>query len=127
MAALIRRLDLYEDGRIELKEAKARILAAKAAIGRLEELREEEWVRGETADRMRSLYEFRIRRFKARFDDGDDGAIEEGSQNYQRLRRMILEAERGEVVRLRNEGTIDEQTMHRIERDLDLEDARLEI
>ena len=124
---LIRRLDFYEGGKVELKEAKARILAAKAAISRLEEIREEEWVRDETADRMRALYEYRIRRFKARFDDADDGAIEEGSQAYQRLRRQILEAERAEVVRLRNAGTIDEQTMHRIERDLDLEDARLEI
>ena len=124
---LIRRLDFFEGGKIELKESKARILAAKAAITRLEEIRVEEWVRDETADRMRALYEFRIRRFKARFDDGDDGAIEEGSQAYQRLRRQVLEAERAEVVRLRNVGTIDEQTMHRIERDLDLEDARLDI
>jgi CPA1 family monovalent cation:H+ antiporter len=127
LPALIRRLDFYDDRRIELKEAKARILAAKAAIERLDELRAEEWVRGETADRMRALYEFRIRRFRARFDDEDDGAIEEGSQSYQRLRRMILDAERGEVYRLRREGTIDDPTMHRIERDLDLEDARLDI
>jgi Na+/H+ antiporter len=127
LPALIRGLDFYDDRRIELKEAKARILAAKAAIERLEELRAEEWVRGETADRMRALYEFRIRRFRARFDDEDDGAIEEGSQSYQRLRRMILDAERGEVYRLRREGTIDDPTMHRIERDLDLEDARLDI
>ena len=28
---------------------------------------------------MRGLYEFRIRRFKARFDDEDDGAIDEQS------------------------------------------------
>jgi CPA1 family monovalent cation:H+ antiporter len=124
---LIRRLDFFEDGRVELKEAKARILAAKAAIGELEELRAQEWVRQETADRMRALYEFRIRRFKARFDEADDGAIEDGSLAYQRLRRLVLEAERNEVVRLRNEGRIDEQTMHRIERDLDLEDSRLEI
>ena len=127
LPSLIRTLDFYDDGRLELKEAKARILAAKAAISRLEELREEEWVRNETADRMRALYEFRIRRFRARFDDDDDGAIEAGSQSYQRLRRMILDAERGEVYRLRREGTIDDSTMHRIERDLDLEDARLEI
>jgi monovalent cation/hydrogen antiporter len=127
LPALIRGLDFYDDRRIELKEAKARILAAKAAIERLEELRAEEWVRGETADRMRAIYEFRIRRFRARFDDEDDGAIEEGSQSYQRLRRMILDAERGEVYRLRREGTIDDPTMHRIERDLDLEDARLDI
>ena len=127
LPALIRRLDFFEDGRVELKEAKARILASKAAIERLEQLRDEEWVRSETADRMRAMYEFRIRRFRARFEDGDDGSIEDGSLAYQRLRRMILEAERTEVVRLRNAGRIDEQTMHRIERDLDLEDARLEI
>jgi CPA1 family monovalent cation:H+ antiporter len=127
LPGLIRRLDFYEDGRLERKEAKARILAAKAAIDRLEELRAEEWVRPDTVDRMRGLYEFRIRRFRARFDDGDDGGIDEQSTAYQRLRRMILDAERTEVYRLRREGTIDDPTMHRIERDLDLEDARLEI
>jgi monovalent cation/hydrogen antiporter len=127
LPALIRGLDFYDDGKMELKEAKARILAAKAAIERIEELREEDWVRPESADRMRGLYEFRIRRFRARFDDEDDGAMDEQSAAYQRLRRMILDAERGEVYRLRREGTIDDPTMHRIERDLDLEDARLEI
>jgi CPA1 family monovalent cation:H+ antiporter len=30
-------------------------------------------------------------------------------------------------VRLRNQGRINDQTMHRIERDLDLEDTRLEL
>jgi CPA1 family monovalent cation:H+ antiporter len=76
---------------------------------------------------MIGLYEFRILRFRARFDDDDDGAIDEQSAAYQRLRRLILDAERTEVYRLRREGTIDDTTMHRIERDLDLEDARLEI
>jgi CPA1 family monovalent cation:H+ antiporter len=122
---LIRRLGLQgtEEDRGELE---ARVLAAKAALRRIEELREADWVRPETADRMRGLYEFRIRRFKSRFDDDDDGAIEAGSQAYQRLRRQVLEAERQEVVRLRNEGRIDEQAMRRVERDLDLEDTRLD-
>ena len=31
----------------------------------------------------------RISRFKARFDDGDDGAIDERSARYQRLQRTI--------------------------------------
>jgi CPA1 family monovalent cation:H+ antiporter len=127
LPALIRKLDFYDDGRMERKEAKARILAAKAAIERIEQLREEEWVRPDSADRMRGLYEFRIRRFRARFDDADDGSMDEQSAAYQRLRRMILDAERTEVYRLRRAGTIDDPTMHRIERDLDLEDARLEI
>ena len=41
--------------------------------------------------------------------------------------REVLEAQRREIVRLRNEGTISNDMMHRIERELDLEDERLEI
>ena len=39
-------------------------------------------------------YRFRTTRFRARLDDGDDGAIESRSQDYQRLRRELLDAER---------------------------------
>jgi hypothetical protein len=76
---------------------------------------------------MRALYDYRLRRFKARFDDGDDGSLEEQSVGYQRLRRAALEAERDAVVGLRNRGMINDQIMNRVIRDLDLEDARLEI
>ena len=122
---LIRRLGLREDGDAG-PEAKARLAAARAALRRLDELADEDWVRDETAERMRGLYEFRMRRFSSHLDEDDDGEIEAGSQAYQRLRREILDAERAEVVRLRNEGRIDEDAMRRIERDLDLEDTRLE-
>jgi monovalent cation/hydrogen antiporter len=44
-----------------------------------------------------------------------------------RLVRELLEAQRREIVLLRNQGEISDEVMHRIERDLDLEDARLEI
>jgi CPA1 family monovalent cation:H+ antiporter len=76
---------------------------------------------------MRALYDYRLRRFAARFDDGDDGAIEEQSMGYQRLRREALDAERGAVYDLRNRGVINDDVMHRVVRDLDLEDTRLEI
>ncbi len=127
LAPLIRLLGIEDDGMEERLEVKARVKAAKRAIARVDELVGEEWVREETAGRMRGLYEFRIRRFRARFDDEDDGSIEDGSLAYQRLRREVLEAERSEIVRLRNEGFINDQIMHRIERDLDLEDTRLEL
>ena len=84
-------------------------------------------MRDDTADRMRGIYDFRIRRFSARFDDEDDGAIDEQSYAYQRLRRKVLEAERAEIIRLRNVGKINDEIMRRIERDLDLEDTRLEV
>jgi CPA1 family monovalent cation:H+ antiporter len=127
LPALIRRLGVEDDGTEESHETTARLLAAQAAIDRIDSLRGEDWVRDETAERMRRAYEFRVRRFSARFDDRDDGEIEEGSIQYQRLRRKVLEAERATIVRLRNQGRINDQTMHRIERDLDLEDTRLEL
>jgi len=124
---LIRRLGVEDDGLDTREDAKARIKAAEAALARLEELVDEEWVRDDTADRMRGLYNFRRDRFAARFDDGDDGAIESRSLDYQRLRRELLEAERGAIVQLRHDGVINDDVMHRLQRDLDLEDARLDV
>ena len=87
----------------------------------------EDWVREDTAERMRGAYRFRASRFAARFDDEDDGEIEERSQNYQRLRRELLDAERNAVVELRRQGRINDAVMNRVQRDLDLEDARLDV
>jgi hypothetical protein len=84
-------------------------------------------VRPDTAERARGLYRFRSNRFRARLDDSDDGEIEERSLAYQRLRRELLDAERGAVHALRNEGKISDEVMQRVERDLDLEDSRLDV
>ena len=92
LAPLIRVLGLHDDGRLDRVEVKARIKTAKAAIARIDELVGEDWVREETATRLRGLHEFRIRRFRARFDDGDDGAIDDRSVVYQHLQRTVLEA-----------------------------------
>jgi CPA1 family monovalent cation:H+ antiporter len=124
---LIRWLGLEDDGAAEREEAKARIYAAEAALARLEELMDEDWVQQPTAERMQALYEFRVNRFAARYHGEDDGGIEVQSQAYQRLRRELLNAERQAVVELRRVGRIDDQVMNRVTRDFDLEDARLEI
>jgi monovalent cation/hydrogen antiporter len=126
LPALIRVLDLSDDGRAEREDAKARIRAAEAALARLEELVEEGIVYPETADRLHGLFGFRRNRFRARFDDADDGAIEQQSVAYQRVMRELLDAERSELVSLRNQGVIDDNVMQRVQRDLDLEAARLD-
>jgi CPA1 family monovalent cation:H+ antiporter len=46
---------------------------------------------------------------------------------YQRFARELLGAERAALPRLRSEGRISDEVRRRVERDLDLEDARLEI
>jgi CPA1 family monovalent cation:H+ antiporter len=124
---VIRVLGLEDDGIDAQEEAKARIRAAEAAIVRLDELVLEEWVREDTAERMRGLYRFRTDRFRARFEDGDDGGLEMRSQDYQRLRRELLEAERQALVDLRRSGAISNDVWIRVGRDLDLEDQRLDI
>jgi monovalent cation/hydrogen antiporter len=127
LPAVIQRFRLEEDGLEEKEDTKARIHAADAALRRLDELLDEDWVRPETAERLRGLYDFRRSRFQARFDSEDDGAIERQSTDFQRLRRELLEAERAAVVALRRQGRISDDVMRRVERDLDLEDARLEV
>jgi monovalent cation/hydrogen antiporter len=39
----------------------------------------------------------------------------------------LLVAQRERLVRMRDEGSIGDEVMHRIERDLDLEESRLEV
>jgi CPA1 family monovalent cation:H+ antiporter len=124
---VIRVLRIESDRTEEKEDAKARIRAAEAALTRLDELLEEDWVAEETAERLRGLYGFRQNRFRSRFDTEDDGAIETQSQNYQRLRRELLDAERDAVVELGRSGVISGDVVNRVRRDLDLEDARLDV
>jgi CPA1 family monovalent cation:H+ antiporter len=84
-------------------------------------------VREDTAERVRGGYTFRQNRFAAWLDGGDDGSIEARSRDFQRLRRELLNAERTAVNDLRRSGQISEEVARRVARDLDLEDARLEI
>jgi len=126
LPAVVKTLGLEDEGRAEKEEAKARVYAAEAALARLEELAEEDWVREDTLERLRGLFGFRRERFRSRFDPESDGAIEDRSAAFQRLQRELLEAERNAVFELRRTGRIDDAVMRRVVRDLDLEEARLD-
>jgi CPA1 family monovalent cation:H+ antiporter len=127
LPTLIRRLGVSGDGTEEKEEVRARLAAAQAALDRLGELSGADWTRDDTVERLQGLFEFRRRRLKARAGKIEDDGTEDRSQAYQRLVRELLEAQRQAIVRLRNQGVISNDVMHRIERELDLEDTRLEI
>jgi monovalent cation/hydrogen antiporter len=128
LPALIRTLGVTDDGADAQEELLGRRAAAAAALGRIDELAAEDWTHEETMERMRKLYEFRTRRFAAQAGEADDGdGIEHRSRKYQKAVRSVLDAQRAELVRLRNTGEISNEVMHRLERELDLEDERLEI
>jgi CPA1 family monovalent cation:H+ antiporter len=126
MPLVIRVLGLESDHLSESEEANARIRAAEAALARLEQLVEEDWVEPDAAERLRGLYSFRRSRFAARYERDEESTHEEQQLAYQRLRRELIDAEREVLDRLRRDGVITEQVVQRVVRDLDLEDLRLD-
>jgi CPA1 family monovalent cation:H+ antiporter len=126
LGPLIRWLGIEDDGSEEREEIEARRRVAEAAIARVEELQQgsDEWVREDTLERVRGLYDYRRRRFGA-IGDGDGAEYEERTNAYLRLMYELIDAQREELIGLRNRGEISDQVRRRVERDLDLEESRL--
>jgi CPA1 family monovalent cation:H+ antiporter len=96
---------------------------AEAGLSRIDALSEDGWVSPETAERTRAMRDFRRRRFAARMDG--DSSIDERSERWQRFMREVIAAEREALVAMRNAGEITDEVRRTVERDLDLEEARL--
>jgi CPA1 family monovalent cation:H+ antiporter len=124
---VIRKLGVTDDGDGETEEVKARLVATRAALERLDELAEEDWTRDDTIDRLRAAYQYRKRRFAARAGKIEDDGYEDRSLAYQQVVAAVLAAEREALVELRNEGRISNEVMNRLLYDFDLEEERLEI
>src|SRR3954447_3481508 len=125
---LIRLLRIEADDSDALEqEARARLQAAEAALDRIDDLEREDWTRDETLERMRGLYRYRRNRFAARFDDEvDDGAIEDRSTLYGRMMFAVIDAQREAIEGMRRAGEISDEVKRAVERDLDLEERRLD-
>jgi hypothetical protein len=78
-----------------------------------------------TIERLRAEYADRIQQLRS------EGAQEKRvrrlfSPDFEELAREALETERETVITLRNEETISDQAFRRIQRDIDLAEARLQ-
>ena len=136
LSPLIRALHLPPDDSTQQEERYARRAAADAALGRIDQLGNEDWTRDDTIERLRGLYRFRRRRFAdtdsqhPADEDGADPNFEDPNERsvaYQRVVHSVLDAQRQQLLRMRNDGEIGDDTLRRIQRDLDLEDSRLEL
>jgi monovalent cation/hydrogen antiporter len=106
-------------------EAVARLEAAQAALDRLDEL-EDEGVDEERLRRLRDLYRARFRACVAVIGgDADGRPPPDPRREYGELRRDLIGVERDTLLRLRDSGRLRQDTMRQIQRDLDLEEARL--
>lgn len=124
LGPLIRLLDFQKDGSLEHEHARAHQAAARAAITRLDELATEDWVPQDAVSQLRSHYTHKLETLTEALDgegsEGFDGHI----PDLQRLRQEVIAAEREAVIRLRDRGRIDDETLRVVERELDLEELR---
>jgi Na+/H+ antiporter len=127
LPALIRRLGVVADDHDEEhEELVARLAASKAALTELEVMADEGWADDEPLDRARQYYEQRKRRFAARAGKVEDDGYEDAAQIREQVLRRLYQAERLAIVELRNAGDISNEVMHRLERELDLEESYFE-
>jgi NhaP-type Na+/H+ or K+/H+ antiporter len=127
LPALIRRLRITDEGEAANEELRARLVATKAAIDRVDALAGEEWTRDETVERMRAFYQYRKRRLAAQAGKIEDDGYEDRPLAYQQMVQNVLAAQREALIKLRADGDLSNEAMNRILRELDLEESRLEI
>ncbi len=126
LPALLRVLGIHGPRPWSPEEAIARLEAAQTALDRLDEL-EDEGASEEQLRRLRDLYRARFRRCQATIggDSSASSAHIEPRLRYSALRRELIGVERGALIDLRNRGRLKPELLRVIERDLDLEEARL--
>jgi CPA1 family monovalent cation:H+ antiporter len=122
---LVRSLKIMDDHVTEKEERLARLKANEAALARIEEMGSSSQARPETVERLRSEYADRIRQLSK--DASHEVSVRRlFSRDFEELAREALETERDTVIALRNEEAINDEVLRRIQRDIDLAEARLQ-
>jgi CPA1 family monovalent cation:H+ antiporter len=125
---LLRRLGVQEDPYAQRRErSEARVAAARAAVRFVDELPEEDRPSPEVMDRLRRVAQERYRRATAHLEraqnedpEADDPIAETGY-----LRRLMIEAQRDELLRWRDAGRLPDRSLRALERELDHEEGML--
>ena len=125
IAPLVRRLGIEDDHATEKEERLARLKANEAALAHVDETEALHRANPKTVERLRSEYVDRIQQLRS------EGPPEKTirrlfSRDFEDLAREALETERDTVINLRNEEVINDQALRRIQRDIDLAEARLQ-
>ena len=122
---LIRKLGVEDDGVIDDEERRARLQANEAAVDFIEKKALEEHFPEEVMTRVRAEYCDRIEELNACCQETGNPSGEVATPIYQRLQHGALQIERQTIIALRNSQAINDEALRRIQRDLDLAEARL--
>ncbi|MCX4671180.1 Na+/H+ antiporter [Streptomyces sp. NBC_01381] len=126
LAPVVRRSGLaLEPAHTEREEAAARCSLTTASIRRVDEMSELEAVPDVVLDRLRRSLKARLDHARDRLGPGHADPEESADHIYRQLRRDLIEVEAGELQRLYDDHRISDTTRRRLQRSLDLEEARL--
>ncbi len=125
LTPLVRWLKVVDDHVTEKEERLARLKANEAALAHLEATESSSRARPESVERLRSEYADRIRQLRSEAPH-EESVSRLFSADFEELAREVLQTERDTVIELRNEEAINDQVLRRIQRDIDLAEARLQ-
>jgi CPA1 family monovalent cation:H+ antiporter len=125
LPVMIRRLGIPAGQDEKHEELAARLAATQAGLERLNSSAGD-GLPGELMDGLRKQLQDRSRKFVEHEGRSQSRAQRTQSARYRRLLAEILDAERNAVLDLRDQGVISDDVMRRVQRELDLEEVRLE-
>jgi CPA1 family monovalent cation:H+ antiporter len=123
---LIRWLKVQDDGAEQQEERDARLRANHAALARLDELANSGQTSHEIIQRLRIEYEDRIRQLEACDSPEPGNGPRLFSTEYEQVSHDALQVERRTLIQLRNDRIINDEILRRVQRDIDLAEARLD-
>jgi len=123
---LIRRLGIVSDTGRDHDEAHARIVLAEAAIEQIGRMSGRWADHAELVDRLRAEHLHRMEHHDHDAGEEPASAVERERIEHREIVLSVIEAEREALLRLRDRSAVTDDTFRRIERDLDLEQLRME-
>ena len=123
---IIRALGVVADTGHDHEEAHARMNVAEAAVQRIDEL-EGEWPgHRELVDTLRAVYAHRASHVEQHHTERTLDESEQELLEHRQIRAAVIDAEREALVQMQERGAVSDEVFRRIERDLDLEELRME-
>lgn len=124
LVPIVRWLGLQPETQLEAEEHAARHQATMAGMLKLERLAAAGAAPLVHTDRLRNYYQTQQQRWEPHDHDAHEQA-ERDAEAFQRLRLETIEAERSALQELRDRGEIGDETLLRLENELDLTAIRL--
>jgi monovalent cation/hydrogen antiporter len=122
---VIRAVRLGGDGDTRGEEQQARRQLVEEALRRIDALYEQWPGHRPLLDQLRAAYRHRAEHVE-HFDQMPGSEAEQELVEHRQIRRAVIDVQREAVQRLRDRGAIDDDVLRAIERELDLEEVRME-